>query len=160
MNERLPTSAETAPAPRLGLLQARLNSLKADIAETVRGIIDAGGKRVTLHLSAAENESPWTDQELAIVRGALLKRYGALGIDFIVAREELDMEAMMAEMMKDDGETTVASTVSNMTALRDTAAELPVMPKEETGKKPILDSSAAAANLLEEMKRLKKKKPS
>jgi hypothetical protein len=148
-----------APAPRQALLLAKLNALKADISAIVRGIVDGGGTVVELHLPAPENEPAWTDPELALARRALLGKYQALKIDFIVRREELDAEAMMAELMKDDVEAPAAPTASDMAALGDTNAELPVVPEPETGKKkPVVqDTSAAAANLLEQIRRAKRK---
>lgn len=147
-----PRSTETpVAAPRQALLLQRLNGLKAEISEVVRGIIEAKGTVVQFHLPAVENELDWTDEELELARRALLGKYKSLGINFVVQRAEpLDMEAMMAEMMKDD--VPASGTASTMSALADTNPAIPVTPEPETGKKKPVDTAAAAAELLRKMR--------
>ncbi len=156
MTERPSHTSESTPLPRQALVLQQLNALKADIAETVRAIVGAGGKIVQLHLPLPSSEAPWTDPELALARRALIGKYQALEIEFVVLRDDLDVDALMAEVMQEGADQNLVSkpagTDVDLVALKDTATDHPVA-EEKGAKKPVVDTSAAAADILRRMRR-------
>ncbi len=156
MTERPSSASESASLPRQALLLQKLNALKADIAETVRAIVAAGGSIVQLNLPLPSGEKPWTDQELVLARRALINKYQGLQIDFVVLREDLDVDALFAEVMQEGADQNPVSkpvgTDVDLVALKDTATDHPVAEEKGT-KKPVVNTSAAAADILRRMRR-------